>query len=222
MRKNVITLMLVLGLAFLLAACQTSGPQKTLNAAAQALTEKNSQNFMAQIDMDAFASHELVNLKQDNSLLSFAGDLGALFGFGNRMDQWLESAMDLKSQYTRTFTRMVSSGELVAQCTRSQSPDCPWEPGALKKAKVVEIDDTAAVAQVTTPANMTSWLALRKEGDTWYIVGKAVLEEQARKFATNTRPILSQETEQEQAPAAPEQPKAPEKPAPEASGQSTI
>ncbi len=222
MRKNLVTLILVLCLAFVLAACLSSGPQKTLNDTAKALTEKNSQNFMAQFDMDAFASHELVNLKEDNSLLSFAGDLGALFGFGNSMDQWLESAMDLKNQYTRTFNRMVSSGELIAQCTRSQSPDCPWEPGALKKAEVTEISETAAVARVTTPANMTSWIALRKEGDKWLIVGKAVLEEQARKFATNTRPILSPEPQQ-QAPAAPAEPKAPQKPAQsDATQQSTI
>ena len=106
MRKNIVSLIIVLGLALLLAACQTSGPQKTLNDAAKALTDKNSQAFMAQFDMDAFASHELVNLKEDNSLLNFAGDLGTLFGIGNEMDRWLESAMDLKSQYTRTFTRM--------------------------------------------------------------------------------------------------------------------
>ena len=110
MRKNIVSLIFVLGLALLLAACQTSGPQKTLNDAAKALTDKNSQAFMAQFDMDAFASHELVNLKEDNSLLNFAGDLGTLFGIGNEMDRWLESAMDLKSQYTRTFTRMVGTG----------------------------------------------------------------------------------------------------------------
>ena len=105
---------------------------------------------------------------------------------------------------------MVGTGELVAQCTRSQSPDCPWEPQALKKAEVKELGTDAAIARVTTPANMTSWLALRKVGEKWLIVGKAVLEDQAAKFATNTKPILSNTRDAAPAPQTPATPKQPE------------
>ena len=193
----------------LLAGCQTSGPEKTLSDTAKALTDKDSGAFLAQFDMDAFASHELVNLKQDNSLLNFTSNLGSLLGIGSEMDAWLNSAMDLKQQYTRTFTRTVGSGELVNQCTRSMTPDCPWDPQALKKAEVKQINEQCAVARVTTQANMTSWIALRKVGENWRIVGKAVLEDTAVRFATDEKPLLDQS-----------QPKPAQQPADESGAQS--
>ena len=196
---SILSLVLCLGL---LAGCQETGAKKTLSDAAKALTEKNSQAFLGLIDMDAFASHELVNLKENNSFLSFAGEVGSLFGVGNEMDEWLKGAMNLKDQYTRTFTRTVGTGELVNQCTTAKTPDCPWDPDGLKKAEVKEIGTNAAVARVTTKANMTSWVALQKQGEKWVIVGKAILEDQATKFATNERPILSAIPNEKEAPKA--------------------
>ena len=72
---------------------------------------------------------------------------------------------------------------------------------SLKNAKVTELGPDAAVAQVSTPARMTSWLALRKTGEKWLVVGQAVMESTAREYA------------QQKAPAAPEKP-APVTPAP--------
>ena len=77
------------------------------------------------------------------------------------------SIVDVEARLQGHFNRGVSTGELMAQCREAQTPDCPWVPESLADAKVTEIGPNAAVAQVTTPARMTSWLALRKVGEKW-------------------------------------------------------
>ena len=55
---------------------------------------------------------------------------------------------------------------------------------SLKAAKIIEVGPDAAIASVTTPANITSWLSPRKEGNAWKIVGRAPLENLARRYAS--------------------------------------
>ena len=81
----------------------------------------------------------------------------------------------------------VATGQMMAQCRRSITPDCPWVPQSLKAAKIIEVGPDAAIASVTTPANITSWLSLRKEGNAWKIVGRAPLENLARRYASPPR-----------------------------------
>ncbi|MDE7370156.1 MAG: hypothetical protein K2N07_00120, partial [Desulfovibrio sp.] len=50
-------------------------------------------------------------------------------------------------------------------------------------ATVVELGEDAAIAKVTTPARLTSWLALRKVGGRWLVVGRAAMEQTARQYA---------------------------------------
>ncbi len=78
----------------------------------------------------------------------------------------------------------VATGQMMAQCRTSITPDCPWVPQSLKAAKIIEVGPDAAIASVTTPANITSWLSLRKEGNAWKIVGRAPLENLARRYAS--------------------------------------
>ncbi len=184
-------LLLALCLVFCLAGCKGSGPESSLEETAKALKAKDSGAFLAQVDMDAFASHELANLRQDNALLDFAGKLGSMLDLQTDLGALLNSVMNLKQQYTKTFVRTVGSGELVNQCTKAQTPDCPWDPRALEQAEVKKLDEETAVARVTTTANMTSWIALRKKGDRWLIVGKAVLEETAVRYARDVQPLPS-------------------------------
>ncbi|HZF61713.1 MAG TPA: hypothetical protein VEZ52_08845, partial [Desulfovibrio sp.] len=74
-------------------------------------------------------------------------------------------------------------------------------------AKITELGADAAVAQVTTPARMTSWLALRKVGEKWLVVGQAVMESTAREYALQKAPAAPEKP----APVAPTPKEAPEK-----------
>ncbi|HJA78840.1 hypothetical protein [uncultured Desulfovibrio sp.] len=174
----------LLGVA-LLAACLSSGPEKTLNALAEALSGNDSKSFMGHVDFKAYAANEISNMTQENRLMGFADSLGRKLGIGG-VDRMLNSIVDVENELRQQFLRGVSTGELVADCTQATYPDCPWVPESLRKAKVKKLNDTAAVASVTTPAGITSWLALQKRGDEWVVVGQAALEDTARKYALGT------------------------------------
>lgn len=165
-----------------LGACTTSGPQQTLDEMAQAMERNNPSGFLAQIDMKTYASNYLKSLTIDDSALSSLNALGNALGLGN-LDNFLDNIVDMQGRLTRQFETGVSSGELMAQCRVADTPDCPWVPQALRDAQIIELDQNAAIAKITTPARLTSWLALRKTGEKWLVVGHAVLESRAREFA---------------------------------------
>lgn len=175
---------LLLALAAFLLACTASGPQKTLDNLAQAMEDNNPQAFLAQIDMAAFSANTLKNMTENDEALSALSGLGQLLGLGS-LDDLINSVVDIKAKIINQFTRGVSSGELMANCRTAATPDCPWVPQSLRKAEIVEIGANAAIAKITTPARMTSWLALHKVDNKWLVVGRAVLESHARAFATS-------------------------------------
>lgn len=166
----------------LLTACMSSGPEKTLGAMADALSANDSSAFMAHMDMKRFSANEIANMTQESRSLNMLDSLGRRLGIGG-VDKMLNSIVDVENDLRRHFNRGVATGELMADCRQAATPDCPWVPESLRKARVVKIDESAAVASVTTPAGMTSWLALRKQGENWQVVGQAALEDTARKYA---------------------------------------
>ncbi len=174
---------IALGLCLALTGCLSSGAEKPLKEMATSLTERDATQFLMQMDIKRFSAAEVQALTQDNKPLQALDSVGKFLGLGG-MDDLLGSVVDMEKQNVEYFTRGVSTGELINKCTRAQKPNCPWVPESLLKAKVKEISDSAAVAQVTTPAGMTSWLALAKLGDTWKVVGHAVLEKEATALAT--------------------------------------
>ena len=188
--------------AVLLTACMTSGPEKTLGEMADALSANDSAAFMANMDLKRFADNEISNMTQESRGLNMLDTLGRRFGIGG-VDKMLNSIVDVENDLRQHFQRGVSTGELMADCRQATTPDCPWVPESLRKAKVVKLNETAAVASVTTPAGMTSWLALQKRGESWQVVGQAVMEDTARKYALGTA-----------APAGREQPAGRDKSAP--------
>ncbi len=173
---------LALGLCFALTGCLSSGPQKPLDEMAQALEARDADAFLAHMDVKRFAGAEVQSMTQGNSALEAIDNVGKFLGLGGVGD-FLGTVLQTQDATTKSFTRGVSTGELIQQCTSSKKPHCPWVPESLRSAKVKEFLDTAAVAQVTTPAGITSWLALAKEGDVWKVVGQAVLENEAMQIA---------------------------------------
>lgn len=169
--------------AALLAACMATGPQKALDELATAMENNQGQAFLAHIDMPAFATNYIKNMTQDDDTLSSLNALGQMFGLGN-VNELIGSVFDMQKHLADKLNRGVSSGELMAECSQATTPDCPWVPRSLREATVVELGPGAAIAKVTTPARLTSWLALRKVGDKWLVVGQAVLETTARTYAT--------------------------------------
>lgn len=177
----------LLNLAFaiiliLLAACTSSGPKAALDDMATALDKYDSSAFMAQIDLNAYATNRLKNITENDSALSSLNALSNLLGLGN-LDNFIDSVVDLKGQLAQQFERGVASGEMMAQCAKTETPECPWVPQSLRNARIVELNANAAIAQVTTPAKLTSWLALRKIDNRWLVVGQAVMENRARSYA---------------------------------------
>lgn len=179
-RSLFLPLALVSGL--LVAACLSSGPQKSLDTLAEALTRNDSAAFLAQVDMKSFAANHIRNMTRDDHALGALDSMGRMLGLGG-MEDLLGGVVDMRARLQAQFMRGVSTGELMAQCSAAETPDCPWVPDSLKKARITELGPDAAVAQVTTPARMTSWLALRKTGDAWLVVGQAVMESTAREYA---------------------------------------
>lgn len=171
----------------LLCACTASGPQKALDDLAKAMENNNGQAFISQFDMPVYAANYVKNMTQNDEALNSLNALGKMFGLGS-IDDLIQNVVNMQSRLSDQYNRGVSSGELMAECKQATTPNCPWVPQSLRKATVVEINSTAAIAKVTTPANLTSWLALHKVGDKWLITGQAVLESHARAYATEVAP----------------------------------
>ena len=182
-RKRIFRLACAVLLALAVLGCNgASGPQKALDSLAKALDDNNSAAFLAGMDMKAYAENHIRNLAANDPALRALGSLGRLFRLGN-VDQLLSGALDMKAQMEADFTRGVSTGELMARCRTDETPECPWVPEALREAKIVELNAEAAIAKITTPARLTSWIALRKLGEHWLVVGRAALEQTARQYA---------------------------------------
>lgn len=167
---------------FLLGACENSGPKSALDNMAQALKNNSPAEFLAQMDLKAFAANHLKNMTENDTALSSLNALGKAFGLGN-IDSFIGNLVDVQGSLQEQFERGVASGELMAQCRRAETPDCPWVPESLASAPVIEVGSNAAIAKVTTPTRLTSWLALHKNGEKWEVVGQAVLESRARAYA---------------------------------------
>ncbi len=197
---------LVLLLGVFVAACVTSGPQKALNDVADALNKNDGAAFLAQLDMKPFATNQIKNMTREDQALNALDSMGRMLGLGG-MEDLLGSVVDMQARLQKQYMRGVSTGELVAQCAKADTPDCPWVPESLKNAKITELGADAAVAQVTTPARMTSWIALRKTGEKWLVVGQAVMESTAREYALQKAPAAPEKP----APVAPTPKNAPEK-----------
>lgn len=168
--------------AALLFACVANGPRNALDEMAQAMDSNNVSQFMSHMDMRAYTANYLANMTSNDAALSSLDALGSLFGLDG-LDKLLGNMLDFNSRLSQKFERGVASGELMAECRASDKPDCPWIPQSLRDAHVIEIAPDAAIARITTPQRLTSWLALRKNGEQWQVVGQAVLESTARAYA---------------------------------------
>ena len=161
----------VISCCLLLAACIGSGPGKALHEVASSLERKDSTAFLAKMDMQRYASAYVDNLTRGNSALRAIDDAASkLFGLG--VSDMVKGISSMESELTNDFQQRVSTGELVNECSQAASTSCPWVPAALRAAKVKELDDKAAIAHVTVPGNIATWLALAKDNSgAWKIVG---------------------------------------------------
>ena len=182
------TALCAIALLVLIAGCQPDrGPQQTLlDSAADALENKDPQKFMACLDIQAYSVNQLKNLTKNDEVLNSLDKLGNTLGLGG-LNNIIGSIVDITGTVEQEMNQGVATGPMMAQCRTSITPDCPWVPQSLKAAKIIEVGPDAAIASVTTPANITSWLSLRKEGNAWKIVGRAPLENLARRYASPPR-----------------------------------
>lgn len=174
------------GLALFMVGCTSNGPNAALDKVAKALDENNSSMFLEQFDLPVYTDNFVRGFTRNDSALSSLNQLGNMLGLGS-LDSLIGSIVDFRARIEQKFVEGVASGELMAQCKVATTPDCPWYPSSLREAQVIELGANAAIAKVTTPARLTSWLALSKEGEQWKIVGAAVMEGTARELALNGR-----------------------------------
>ena len=180
---------LCLCVSLICAACTQSGPHETLDLMAKAMEENNAQAFMAQIDMPLFSENYIKNFTNNDKALNSLNSIGDLLGLGS-LDNLLGSIVDFRAYLDRNFTRGVTTGELMAQCKTATTPDCPWYPSSLRDARIVEVGPDAAIASITTPARLTSWIALAKGPQGWRVVGTAIMEAEARNIANAAKNSL--------------------------------
>ncbi len=174
---------MTLGIFFALTGCVSADPQATLDKMAVALDKREGNTFLQYMDMQRFAAAQVQSMTENNTPLHALDSVGKFLGLGGVGD-FLGTVLDVQKDSTEHFMRGVSTGELINTCTRAQEPNCPWVPDSLRAAKVKELSPTSAVAQITTPAGMTSWLVLAKEQEMWKVVGQAVLESEAVALTT--------------------------------------
>ena len=167
-----------------LLACTTSGPRKTLDELASALQNNRPEEFLSLVDMTAYADNSLAALTSGNAVYDSLNSLSSMLGLGG-LDAMINSVIDYRAELSDKLAREVASGELASRCEKSGETNCPWVPVSLREAQIIEIAPSAAIAKVTTPAKLTSWIALRKVGEKWMVTGQALMEEEARKYALN-------------------------------------
>ena len=176
--------MFLFSLILLTCACDLSGSsaKNTLNKVAEALDKNDISTFIDQFDIKACAVSEIKNVTESNEALSTLDHLGRTLGLGG-MEDLIGNVFDVENSLRQNFRKKVSSGVLQNECSRQDKPGCPWVSKSLRNAETHTVSDTAAVARVKTPASVTTWIALRKKGKEWRIVGWADMEEVARSFA---------------------------------------
>ncbi len=168
--------------ALLVSGCLATGPEKTLGEMADALDKNDAKAFLALMDGKLMARHEVENMVREDRALGVLDSLGKRFRPGGVQDL-LGRMLDVERELVQDYREGVSTGTMMAECRSAGTPGCPWAPESLKAAEVREISPEAAVARVVTPTRMTTWLALRKQGEQWRVVGKASLESTARDYA---------------------------------------
>ncbi len=178
-------------------AGNAQNPQSVLSTVATALNNKDAKLFLEQLNMPRYVAAATDSLTRDNEPLNMLDSFSKSVGIGS-IQGIVGAVSGVEGDIEEYFQRHVSTGEIVQQCTRTTTPDCPWVPTSLKNARIKELSSTAAVAGVTTPTNILSWLALAKEGDTWKVVGMAVLESDAIRYALGSQ--TSPPTDEKKAP----------------------
>ncbi len=161
---------------------KADSPDAVLSTLSKALSNKDATLFLSQFDLPRYASAATKRMMQDVAPLGMLDSVGKSLGLGS-IEGLVGLVTGTEDEVKNYFQRSVSTGELVQQCTSARTPDCPWVPQALTNAVIKELSPTTAVAGVTTPANIKSWLAFAKIGDVWKLVGAAALEQDAVRYA---------------------------------------
>ncbi|MDR2695257.1 MAG: hypothetical protein LBC79_02615 [Deltaproteobacteria bacterium] len=189
----------------LLVGCIGSGPGKALHEVASSLERKDSAAFLARMDAGRYAAAFLDNLTQGNpALRALDSAAGKLLGMG--VADMVNSLTQMEEQIAGDFKNRVATGELVNECSQAASSGCPWVPASLRSAKIKELGPEAAVAHVTVPGNIATWIAMAKTGGEWKIVGLSPREEFATRYAQNPPAPPAPPAQRPAAPAGPEKP----------------
>ncbi len=177
MKKYVLLLV-----SIFLVACTGSDAEVPLNKMADALADKNPTLFLEQMDMSRYATAQVHNQTNASEPLKALDAVGKMLGIGGLSDL-IGAVSDMERKENEYFTHGISTGELELMCKESKKTNCPWVATSLRNAELVEISDVAAVARITTPTNISTWLSLAKINNVWKVVGSSELQSVAKSYA---------------------------------------
>lgn len=179
---NILLLLLFLCLA---SGC-SSGPEKAVSIAAEALKNKDSEAFSTAVDIKSYLEIAMTEEKA-----AYRRAMGSILG-SNLAEQAMRFANNILPQAqindaVKGFKQTVDTGQISLLCQQSQNPDCPWVYESLRNAKVKEVGDNSAVASVDTPNGIRQWLAIRRYDDNWKIMAVCSTEGDAKYKASDER-----------------------------------
>ena len=159
-----------ISLCLWIAACGSSGPQKTIDGLSKALETKDTELLKTHVDIPRLARSmaEAAQAEQEKAWKQAGNPFGME---SNPFSEFIPKATDpavIKSIINH-FPESVATGQLVLT---SKEKGWPWDPAALKKTTIEEVGPKSAVAIVDAPIGLRTFLSLRKgEDETWKITG---------------------------------------------------
>jgi hypothetical protein len=185
MHKPTPSLLIFLFICLITAGC-SSGPEKAINTAANALKNKDSEAFSSAVDIKSYLEISLTEQKE-----AYRKAMGSILG-SNAASQAMQFADSLLPQNqinaaVNNFKQTIETGQLSILCQQSKTPDCPWVYESLEKAEVKEIGSNSAIASVDTPNGLRQWLSVRKYNDGWKIMAVSSSQNDAKYKASDER-----------------------------------
>lgn len=164
----------------------SSGPEKAINAAAEAIKNKDPEAFEKAVDIKTY-----FEISQSEQMAAQKQAMSAILGsaFANKSMKYANSMLPPQTvdKAVKDFKEIISTGQITLMCQQSKKPDCPWLAESLEKAATQETGSNSAVASVDTPNGLRQWLAIRKYEDAWKIMGVTSTEERAKYLASDKR-----------------------------------
>lgn len=160
--------------ALFLIGC-TSGPEKAMNKAAEAIEKKDPKAFAEVVQLEmAGAFHQAFR---------FRGKIKPEKTFtGEPTTNIAAAVIRVASQQDRSWgenmSQLIATGKILVLMGKGHYESYPWNPASLRSASIKEAEG-GAIAVVDLPNGLRRWFCLVEKDDSWKIFAVAPDEELA-------------------------------------------